>query len=84
MIQFYVDFNDLEAPDVVGIRFDIDRNSAISEQELREGMRALLYDETVEIQATLWNGDHYKWVGQLDRQTIKDIPEAEWNRLDKK
>jgi hypothetical protein len=71
MLRFYVDFNLTEAPDVVRVRLDIEQNSGISERSIEEGMRVLLYDETMEIDAILRYSNN-RWVGELISETFRD------------
>ena len=82
MLTFYVDFNYREDVDVVIVRLDVRLNSDIPEQQMKPGLRVTLYDETLECQAILQEGNHAKWVAKLLRDTIRHIPEDQWNRLE--
>ena len=81
MMKFYVDFNSLEAIDSVILRFDIRLNSTVLEKDMAEGATVILYDETMEYEARLRRGLHRRWVADIDRGTIKDLPPEQWNRL---
>jgi hypothetical protein len=84
MISICVDYADQEAPDQVGIRLDLRLNSGIDGSQLRDGLRVKLYDETTECDAIVRAGEHYKWVGHLIRETIHELPEECWKRLERK
>lgn len=81
MLKLYVDFNALEAVDAVIVRLDVRLNSSVGEGDMKEGATVLLYDESMECQAKLRRGLQGRWVADLDRATINDIPPEQWNRL---
>ena len=81
MLKFYVDFNSQEAKDRIVVRLDTRLNSCVAEQAMTEGATVLLYDETMECAAVLRRGAHFRWVADIDRSTIKDVPPGQWNRF---
>lgn len=84
MLKFYVDFNYCEDVDAVIVRLDFRLNKEIGEDDVSPGTRVLLYDETMECEAILRRGQHARWVADLQRDTIRDLPEEQWGRLEEK
>jgi hypothetical protein len=80
-LQFYVDFNLMEKPDVVVVRLDVRLNRQIDADQMKPDLRVILYDEQMECEAILGHGEDHDWVGNLLRETIRHLPEAEWGRL---
>jgi hypothetical protein len=81
MLRIYVDFNNQEEIDTVVIRLDSNLNSNISEHKMSPGQRVILNDETMECEAILQNGKHFRWVATIIPETIRDIPEHQWERF---
>jgi hypothetical protein len=84
VLQIYADFNNREAIDTIIMPLDIDLNAEIDERNLKAGDRVLLYAEDIECEAVLRRGMYGRWVADLDTKTFKDLPEEQWNRLERK
>lgn len=67
------------------LRLDWELNLGIPESLLAVGTRVMLYDETTECEAILRHGKYGdRWVADTLRETIRDLPEDQWDRLKKK